>query len=120
MKNNICEKCGKEKELVKLNIVDCDCWNCKKPMKVALAICGGTFWGPEEFDEETINLARKNGAIIENRFSNMMKESYLANVCPSCNQIVGKFFIHDYLYDDKSLFIDAGHKCLSCAEVSIF
>jgi hypothetical protein len=112
----ICDKCGKEKNLVKLNIVDCKCWNCGKPMKMAIGLTGGTFWGPEEFDQGLIDIARSNSVILEERFSKTVSEIYLANVCPHCNQIIGKFFVHDYLYSDDSIYIDAGFKCFSCDE----
>jgi hypothetical protein len=113
-----CPKCGNYMEKKYLNITTDECWNCHEPLKVAWITCGrkdneGVFYGPERFNQEEIELARKNGVIIEERFSKTLQESYNANICPNCGNFIGEFFIHDFVYtEEEKIFI--GYSCFSC------
>jgi hypothetical protein len=82
-----------------LQIITSDCWKCSKPMKLAILISGGTFCDPSEFNEDQIKVARNNGVILQENYSNTLQEKYLANTCGHCGAFIGKFFIDDYLYD---------------------
>jgi hypothetical protein len=50
------------------------------------------------FSNDLIELAKKEGCIIENRHSTTMDDEYNANVCPQCGSFIGMFFYHDYAY----------------------
>lgn len=69
-------------------------------MKIALLFTGGGFEDPSVFTEKLLAIARKiDGVKIEKRNSDMMGESYFANICPHCNNIFGKMFLHQFYYD---------------------
>ena len=74
---------------MELHIFNTPCWNCKKIIKVALL--DGEL-GPPNFNKETIQIAQQHGVVIEERYSKMGEEKYLANICSSCHQIWGDFF----------------------------
>lgn len=84
----------------KLNIGIFDCWKCKRPIKVSW-ITGESFYGPEEFSENEIKLAKDNGIKIDKVYSKTNNEQYNANICPNCKAFVGKHFVHDYLYCEE-------------------
>lgn len=93
-----------------LNIYETDCWKCKARMKVALLFTGAEFLDPAEFQSELIELSLKQGVKIEFRSSNMLGESYYANVCPACNHIFGRLFLHDLWYDKPVMKISVHYK----------
>jgi hypothetical protein len=109
-----CSKCAEEQQKATMQIVAADCWNCHKPMKLALVLLTGTCVGPESFTDQQVELARSKNVIIREQHSKTANSNYLANTCPSCNSFIGEFFIHEYLYDDKAENIDAGYFCLKC------
>jgi hypothetical protein len=91
----VCE-CGEPLVERLVLVVDSKCWNCSEPMKVAMTgsqIGGGQIGDPEGFSEEETEYARSQGAIIETRTSETQGRSYPANVCGSCNQMTGAFYV---------------------------
>lgn len=80
-----------------MQINNAECWKCGKLMKMALILSKGNLFGPEEFNDKQIELARSKGVIIQQQFSKTSEAFYLANTCPACGAFMGKFFIHDYL-----------------------
>lgn len=84
-----------------LQIITSDCWKCNKPMKLAILISGGTFCDPSEFNESQVKIARENGVVLRENYSNTLQEKYLANTCEHCGSFIGKFFLDDYLYSEN-------------------
>jgi hypothetical protein len=81
-----------------MEITEDKCRDCNAPLKVAIGIMGGSFYGPERFDAKEIAFARSKGVRLEEKYSRTMDETYLANSCPKCSSFIGAFFVHDYLY----------------------
>jgi len=80
-----------------MQINGAECWKCGKLMKMALVFSKGDLYGPEEFDEKQLELARSKGVLIKSQDAKTSESTYLANTCPICDAFIGKFFIHDYL-----------------------
>lgn len=95
--NPRCRECNgfmKESEML---IIASPCWKCGSSMKVAVINRGEGMIEPPFFNENEFEIAKKNGVLIQNRYSKTMRLSYLANVCPHCNSIVGdQFLFTDY------------------------
>lgn len=87
----------KNKDKNILQIITSNCWNCNKPMKLAILISGSTFCDPSEFNESQIKIARENGVVLRDNYSNALKEKYLANTCEHCGAFIGRFFVDNYL-----------------------
>jgi hypothetical protein len=83
-----------------LRIKEIGCWNCSEKMKIAFITEGWVIFEPSEFGPRIITMARHRGVKLEIRYSATWGGSYLANVCPSCYQITGRMFLHNYFYDD--------------------
>lgn len=111
-----CPNCGSYMEPAYLNITTSKCWHCGTPHKKCWITVGdGTFYGPEQFTQEEINLAKEKGVLIEKRYSRSLEEWYNANVCPRCGKFHGQLFIHDLLYlEDEKYFL--GYKCPYCLQ----
>jgi len=86
-----------------LKVIDIECWKCGKLMKTALVFDGGTYKGPEEFNELEISLAKQNGVILQNHYSKTSNESYLASTCKECGNFKGKFYHHHFLHEDGKI-----------------
>lgn len=56
--------------------------------------------GPPNFNKETIYIAQQHGIVIEERYSKMGEEKYLANICSSCHQVWGDFFLRSFYHDE--------------------
>ena len=69
-------------------------------MKIALLFSGGSFDDPSVFSPKLLAIAREKGVKIEDKHSNMMDESYQANVCPHCGSMFGRRFLCDYYSDE--------------------
>ena len=112
----VCEICGKRKNTARMRIVDTYCWKCGNKMKMAL-IDGYaySYLGPTEFNENELRLAAKHGVIIKERYSQTVEDSYLANVCNSCNAFIGDFYLHEYV-ESPYTPIDLGYKCFHCID----
>ena len=83
------------------------CWKCKKEVPVALR-CepgdeskgeypGAELW-PQNFPKDLLTEMQKY-AKLEWRTTSIMKEGYIANICPSCNTVQGDFYLQDELLD---------------------
>lgn len=110
-----CATCKEPLHTKSLYVVDGVCWKCRNPMKVAFMACEGLMSGPEEFTMDDASLARREGAMLRERYSNVVRRRYLANVCASCGSFVGEFYIHDY-WDlaDENNKVAAGYECWHC------
>ncbi len=121
--NPKCEKCGEYKIQSKMLVITSECWNCRSPLNVAVIESGRTGCiSPPEFYENEMKIAKENGVIIQNRFSKMAQETYFANVCLHCNQIIGEHYLFtehycaakygDYPYTE----VELGYRCNCEAE----
>lgn len=112
----VCEICGKRKNTACMRIVDTHCWKCGHKMKMALIeVCAYSCLGPTDFNENELRLAAKHGVTIQKRWSQTEGESYLANVCNTCNAFIGDFYLHEYEASPYTP-IDLGYKCFPCIE----
>ncbi len=117
---NICtrEKCPQCKaplfEVI-IHVVTGNCWKCRAEMKIAFGYGEGGMAGPDEFTPHGVSIARKNGAVLRERYSNVVKKRYLANTCQRCGTFCGDFYLHDFwhLADDTSR-LSAGVECAAC------
>jgi len=88
-------------DLHQMEITEDQCRDCNAPMKIAIGLMGGSFYGPERFTDQEIQFAKSKGVCLENKFSKTVDKTYLANICPKCGSFIGAFFVHDYLYCGK-------------------
>lgn len=81
-------------------IINAECWQCNKPMLVALSgdDSGNLSGGPEVFSDAEIKLARQHGVLLETVSSKTADQIYLANVCKECGAFVGQFFFFAHYY----------------------
>ena len=109
-----CTKCKKRLNSVFLHIVEEACWRCGCLMSISFASCERMFAGPEEFTPLLVQLARKYGVRIAERYGNVTRGRYCANVCRKCGAFYGKHYLHDLMMScDKEGDIFAGYHC-SC------
>src|SRR5450432_1318302 len=85
-----------------MEIVEDHCRDCRAPLKIAIGIKGGSFYGPERFDDQEITFAQSKGVCLQMKHSKTMDETYLANTCSLCGSFIGAFFVHEYLYTGKT------------------
>jgi hypothetical protein len=88
-----------EDKSFKLLIKEIQCWKCHHFMKLALLTDGLGMFSPSEFGPRITAMALEQGVKLEFRESATAGTGYRANVCPSCNQITGDFFLHNYYYE---------------------
>jgi len=118
--NPKCPACGRYQYKKYIFIFNTRCWKCKSPIKVALAAYNIMMIdGPENFNNEELDLARSHGVIIKNHYSKTDNSEYLANSCNYCGSFEGKFFHFDTFvdcidYDNKKLKLDVGYFCEYC------
>ncbi len=92
----LCKRCGAPLPLRTVAIRTIDCWNCGKNVNVALWHQNGeSLCWQDSFPVEEIEFAKANGVTLERRFSKTIGNKYLANVCASCNQIQGDWFLYN-------------------------
>ena len=78
-----------------------DCWNCEQNIKVATGYKDGQALEQDEFTKEELDFVRDSGVTLERRFSATVGAKYLANVCTSCDQIQGNWFLYQDPYHDR-------------------
>jgi len=81
-------------------IITTPCWKCDKIMKMALISDENTdYRGPETFSKEETQTAIKHEVILRKVHSRTAREEYLANICPHCDDFIGKhyFFTNYYI-----------------------
>lgn len=102
----------------KLYVADKSCWRCGRLMKLTYAYDGRTIRGPEAYADFEIEVARKEGVILNVRYSKMSNRQYMANVCPHCYAMSGNFFLHrewEDMREKKVLQISLG--CIKCKKI---
>jgi ssDNA-binding Zn-finger/Zn-ribbon topoisomerase 1 len=110
-----CTQCGNGMQTKELHIVEGGCWSCGKTMKLEIIDVEGYIFGPDDFSEEEMQLARDNGVYLNMQYSNTQQRSYLANTCPSCGNFAGNFYLREYsehIHDGTGLPL--GNVCLRC------
>ena len=98
-----CDKCSHPLPRRTITVSAIDCWNCNKNMPVAVGYKDDVALGYDipsgkeiGFTAEELEFIKDNGVILERRFSNEAKTTYLANICPHCDRLTGNW----YLYED--------------------
>ena len=120
--NPKCATCGHYVNKSTMMIIDGPCYKCGHTMKVAVKSEYYSTIGPDEFSSEEIEVARKHGAIIQERYSKTLRERYLVNVCKTCNSFAGDHYLFtDYAapasYGDLPFVqIESGYHCPYCFE----
>lgn len=85
------------KEVMK--IIETPCWNCQMSMR--LAFVDDTV-GVHEFDADQIEIARAHGVKIEERHSKELGETYMANICPHCDEMYGMLLL-SHVWNEPSV-----------------
>ena len=115
-----CQQCGSPLPLRKVMVSVKDCWKCGQNVNVATVDKDGGGLEQDYFTTEEIEFAREHGVTLERRFSATLRGKYLTNVCTSCNQIQGNWFLYmDPLHDRFNLRTverEAHGPCDRCAE----
>ena len=110
-----CPLCKAPVRSVMLHVVEGNCWKCNCSMKIAFSECEGMMSGPPSFGALALQVARQRGAILRERFSNVVKERYLANTCGNCGSFVGEHYLHDFWYSAQSGPPEVvGYECPEC------
>ena len=108
--NLLCQKppcldCGTPLPLRRVEIRTTDCWNCGQNVNVALGYKDGEDMWQDLFTTEELEFASDSGVTLEERFSSTAGEKYLANICTSCDQMQGNWFLYmDPFHDRFNLF----------------
>ena len=85
-----------------------DCWNCKKVMRVAysqIEQADGVSITGNNPSLEIIKEINDEELIFEERYSKTSECSYQTSICPHCDMIKGRHYIHDEIFD---IFSDDG------------
>ena len=93
-----CPKCAHPLMPSPVCVVTSDCYRCRQPMQIAFRFEKGGFDGPEAFSDEDIARARKEGCILQTRFSHTVQRAYLASVCGACHAFLGQHYLIDHAY----------------------
>ena len=114
-----CKECGTPLPLRTVVISTTDCWKCDQNVRVATGNKDGEGLQPDSFTEEELEFARQNGVTLDRRFSATARHKYLANICTTCDQIQGNWFLYmDPFHDRFNLFETARSNygpCDSCS-----
>lgn len=116
--NPICQECGNRKNTRTLITTTASCWSCGQRMKIAMILVGddSSAIPPSDFNEQEINIAKSLGVNITKKYSNIIRNSYLANTCEHCNNFIGDNHMYKYcnLPHEEEKFLD--YTCQNCAE----
>ena len=96
-----CKNCGTPLALRTITISKKDCWNCSQNVNVAVGDKDGMSLEQDDFTEEERAFAKDNRVTLDRRFSATVRARYLANVCTSCDQIQGNWFLYMDPYHDR-------------------
>lgn len=116
-----CSACGSPLPLRTVIILTKDCWNCRRATRVAVGSRDSRHLYPAHFNESELALARAHGVTLEVRYSATVRESYLANVCRSCDQMQGNWFLYQDPFHDSYHLFEAEQRgydgpCDKCSE----
>lgn len=125
--NPKCNVCDNFQKKIIMSLVDGKCWNCYKPMKVAVMKDGVNkfLFGPEKFSPAEITYAREKGVAINEYHSKITGEQYQANFCPHCGTFIRRYSrLQNYLSyaQEEALPIQdflIRHNCSYCSEKKI-
>lgn len=91
-----CDQCGHFREPIEMKLIEARCYACNARMKVPY-IEGdhrrGSHIGPDQFTQEEIAIARKQGAIIKWQYSRTVNAKYWATTCGRCQKFIGRNFL---------------------------
>lgn len=72
----------------------------------------------EDLTGNSIERVRATGVKLEPRYSKMADSVDVANICPHCNSMIGKFHLHEYTMEgDPIEKVDLGYICGDCITV---
>lgn len=111
--NPKCSECGNRKEKRHLCIAATRCWKCHSQMKVAFLQSSSGYTLEENLSSLDVEIAKHHGCQIQPRYSAFAKERYMANVCPVCRVIWGRFYLPP-IDPEKAERVGAGYHCRHC------
>ena len=78
------------------------CWNCRNELRIATGQQQGHDIIPDYFTQVELEFAKQNGVTLERRYSYVAKGKYLANVCTSCDQIQGNYYLYTFAIENRN------------------
>ena len=70
------------------------CWNCRNNVRVATGQKDGMSLAQDYFTQAETDFVKQKGVTLERRYSQTAKGSYIANICTSCNNLQGNFYLY--------------------------
>jgi hypothetical protein len=112
-----CPKCQHEMEAREIHVIEDECWKCFSPMKIAFGFTEGLAHAPDDFSPEELIAARNAGVKLEVAHSRTMDSSYMANICPHCSALTGRFYLHEFwhLATNQTKVIET-RECSACKD----
>ena len=112
-----CPKCGEFGTKKYVQVINIECWQCHRTMRLATFRSIDSWYGARDFSDKDSIVARELGAIVKLKYSTTAREKYLASCCIHCGEFSGDFFLHDYYNDldeqkDSNNF--TGYYCIDC------
>lgn len=97
---SICPSCKKELDTYVAKVKSgYTCWKCKDPMNIFI-ICEPE---QEHFDmcsafayrkpENIIEIANRYGVLMQKRYTNFVRDEYIAHICPHCDSLQGDNYV---------------------------
>lgn len=112
-----CEKCGQKKDHVFVDIFAGPCWRCGRELRIADITSFRYSYNFEDLPNDLIDLVKEKGVTLDARYSKTTESTYIANICPHCNSMIGNFYLHEYTMEGEPLdSIDLGYICGNCIE----
>ena len=96
-----CEVCSTPLPLRTIVVSVKDCWKCDQNVSVAIGDKDGQALEQDDFTNDELAFARAHGVTLERRFSATVGAKYLANVCTSCDQIQGNWYLYQDPFHDR-------------------
>ena len=114
-----CKDCSTPLPLRTIVVSVKDCWKCDQNVSVATGDKDGQNLLPDDFTNEELDFARDHDVTLERRLSVTEGAKYLANVCNSCDQIQGNWYLYQDPFHDRFNLLQARRSefgpCDKCA-----
>ena len=114
-----CPDCTTPLPLRTIYIHSWTCWKCSAKIRIATGAKDGIDLIPDYFTESELDFAKEQSVLLERRYSFTAHGSYLANLCPNCNEMQGNFYLYtaDLSPHDQDAESTCQHgPCDHCAE----
>jgi hypothetical protein len=119
-RNPICPTCNNRQRTKELLVIYGKCWRCQAAITVAAVNDEFMPFGPEEFSEDELRIARSHGVKLRKKFVGFDGREVWVNTCAHCPGFVGPGYLYSQFvtrawmkeYQYESIHI--GHYCPSC------